>query len=60
MWKNRIKIINNNDKIDNVNYSLTFKYINTEYEKDINELNEGLFIIGIQSLEKQKYTKTWF
>ena len=42
------------EKIDNVDYSFTLKYTNTSQTKDINELNEGLFIIGIQSFEKKK------
>ena len=40
--------------IDNVDYSFTFKYINNGLIKTINDLNEGLFIIGIESYEKEK------
>ena len=42
------------DKVDNVDYSFSFKYTNNEDAKNINELNEGLFVIGIQSYEKKK------
>jgi len=43
-------------QIDNVDLSFTFKYNNNESIKNINELNDGLFIVGIQSYEKKKNT----
>ena len=45
------------NKINNVDYSFTFKYINNGPIKTVNELNEGLFIIGIESYEKEKNTE---
>ena len=41
---------------NNVDLSFTFKYTNNVPIKNINELNDGLFIIGIQSYEKKKNT----
>ena len=42
--------------VNNVDLSFTFKYTKNDITKNINELNEGLFIIGIQSYEKKKNT----
>ena len=42
------------EKNNNIDYSFTFKYTNKSQTKTINELNEGLLIIGIQSYEKKK------
>ena len=41
---------------NNIDLSFTFKYMNSAPINNINELNEGLFIIGIQSYEKKKNT----
>ena len=42
------------NKIENVDYSFTFKYTDNNSAKMVNDLDEGLFIIGIQSYEKKK------
>ena len=42
------------NKAKNVDISFSFKYTNNENARNINDLNEGLFIIGIQSYEKDK------
>ncbi len=41
---------------NNIDLSFTFKYMNSAPINNINELNEGLFIIGIQAYEKKKNT----
>ena len=52
--KNSNLISQIHDKNNNIDYSFTFKYTHNDQSKSINELNEGLFIIGIQSYEKEK------
>ena len=47
---NFIQQLHTNEK--NVDYSFTFKY-----NKNIDEINEGLFIVGIESFEKNKNTE---
>ena len=54
LYKNMNFLNQIHNKINNVDYSFTFKYINNGNIKTINELNEGLFIIGIESYEKEK------
>ena len=44
------------EQTNNIDLSFSFKYTNNAPIKNINELNEGLFIIGIQSYEKKKNT----
>ena len=41
-------------KIKNIDYSFSFKYNNNKNNDDI---NEGLFIVGLESLEKNKNTE---
>ena len=41
------------DKMTNVDYSFTFRYDNKDNANNINDLKEGLFIVGIQSYEKK-------
>ena len=41
--------------LKNVDYSFTFKYYN--HNKEIDDINEGLFIVGIESFEKIKNTE---
>jgi len=41
-------------KIKNIDYSFSFKYNNN---KNIDDINEGLFIVGLESLEKNKNTE---
>ena len=43
------------NKIKNVDYSFTFKYNNDN--KNIDDINEGLFIVGLESFEKNKNTE---
>ena len=42
------------EKTENVDYSFSFKYASKKNSKNLNDLTEGLFIIGIQSFEKEK------
>ena len=43
-------------KIKNLDYSFTFKY-NNDGNKNIDDINEGLFIVGLESIEKNKNTE---
>jgi hypothetical protein len=43
------------NKLKNVDYSFTFKYNNDN--KNIDDFNEGLFIVGLESFEKNKNTE---
>ena len=41
------------EKMPDIDISFTFKYSNKDNKKNLNDLDEGLFIIGIQSYEKK-------